>query len=95
MLPGKVRRGFFQESVLHLQLAVHPLQLPEPGTLGKLQRRLVLRVPFPVRPHPVTQAGLTDTELSRDIRDRPRVSTTILAASSRNSGEKFLYFFGT
>ena len=99
MLPREVRGCFFQERVFHFQLAVQPLQLPQPGPLRQLQRRLILGMLFPVRPDPVPTQFPKDVSLIPSSRATSAIarelSTTIRAASSRNSGENVLYFPAT
>jgi hypothetical protein len=58
MLRCKVRRCFCQEGAFHLELAVLPLELAEPGALGKTEWRLGLAVLFLVIPDPVAERGL-------------------------------------
>ena len=68
MLPREVRGCFFQERVLHFQLAVEPFEFPQPGPLRYLQRRLMFCMLFPLGPDPVAERRLVDPQLPRDIR---------------------------
>src|ERR1700758_1838692 len=72
MLPREVRGCFFKEGILHFQLAVQPFELPKPGPLRYLQRRLIPGVLFAIGPDPVTQRRLADPELAGHIRDSAR-----------------------
>jgi hypothetical protein len=65
-----MHRRFFQELVLHLQVAVAALKLPQPRPLGQLQRRLIAGVLLTVRPDPIPERRLIDSEFPRHIRDR-------------------------
>ena len=87
MLRGEVRHGFLKELDLHFQLAVFPLQLAQPCAVRQLERRLVVRVLIPVALYPAAEGRFVDLYLTCDLDDRAGRSTTILAASSLNSGE--------
>jgi len=50
------------------QLAVEPLELPQPGPLRYLQRRLLFCMLFPVSPDPAAERRLVDPQLPRYIR---------------------------
>src|SRR5579875_2974645 len=71
-LPCEVRGRFFQESVLHLQFPSAPFQLPQPRAFRDLQRWLVILMCFTIGTNPISQAGLTDSQLTSDVSDRPR-----------------------
>src|SRR6266481_115390 len=72
MIPGKVRCGFFQEIVLHLQLAGFPFELAQPRPLTQGQRRLLARMITAVSGHPVTEGTFVDSKLLSHAGDRTR-----------------------
>jgi len=72
MVAGEVRRGFFQELVLHLQFPVFPLELAQPRPLGKGRRRLFAGMLTAVDAHPVTQSSFVNPELLGYSGDRTR-----------------------
>jgi hypothetical protein len=70
-----------------LQIAVFPFQFTQPCAVWQLGFRFVARVLIPVALHPAAEGRFVDLYLARDLNDRREDSTTILAASSLNSGE--------
>src|SRR5699024_3625502 len=72
MLLGKVRRGFFQELVLDLDITVLPLKLTQPRPLSYRQVRLITSMLPLVLIDPIPQGLLDDPQLTRNMRDRPR-----------------------
>jgi hypothetical protein len=61
----------FQERVLHLQLTVPALQLPQPRPLRNPELRLIPGMAFPVCFHPISQGGPIQPELTGNLGDRP------------------------
>ena len=72
MVAGEVRRGFFQEVVLHLQFPGFPFELAQPRPLIHGQRRLFAGMLTAVSGYPVTEGTFVDTELLRHSGDRAR-----------------------
>ena len=81
--------------ILHFQLAVEPLEFPQPGPLRYLQRRLMFCMLFPLGPDPVAERRLVDTQLPRYIRystrgfhalDRERLLEPRIAELERRLG---------
>ena len=79
MILGEVRRCFFQELRLHLQLTVLPLEFLQPRAFGHRQWRLdvLAGVVTPIRIDPVTQSSVNNTQFPRDDRDRSRRATIV------------------
>jgi hypothetical protein len=65
MLAGKVRCGFFQELVLHLEFPGFPLKLAQPCPLAHGERRLLAGMVTAVYGNPVAQGAFIDAELFR------------------------------
>ena len=57
MVAGEVRRGFFQEVVLHLQFPVFPLDLAQPRAVTRGKRRLLASMLTAVYANPVPQGA--------------------------------------
>jgi hypothetical protein len=72
MILGKVRRGFFQELVLHPQFPRLAFKLPKPGPLIHRQRHLLAGMLSPVGTNPVAKSARVNTELVGHLRDRTR-----------------------
>ena len=72
MIFGKVRCGFFQELVFHLQFPRFPLKLAQPRALINSQRRFLAGVLTAVYANPVSEGAFVDTELLRHPGDRAR-----------------------
>src|ERR1700677_2561627 len=73
MLPREVRCRFFQERVLHLQLAVTAFQLKHFLGFRHSRRKRFSRCFLPVRCHPAAERRLIHTELARDLDDSQRI----------------------
>ena len=61
MIFGKVRGGFFQEVVLHLQFPVFPLDLAQPRAVTRGKRRLLASMLTAVYANPVPQGAFVVT----------------------------------
>ena len=70
MILGEVRGGFFQELVLHPQLARFAFQLPKPGPFGRVQVGFVAGVFATVSGYPASQSAFLDTEFRGYLDDR-------------------------
>ena len=92
MIFGKVRCGFFQELVFHLQFPRFPLKLAQPRALINSQRRFLAGVLTAVYANPVSEGAFVYTESFATRAIGGEVSITIFTASSLNSCEKL--FFG-
>ena len=93
MIFGKVRCGFFQELVFHLQFPIFLLKLTQARPLAKGQGRFLAGVLTAVGTNPISEGTFVNTQLLFATRAIGRdVSITIFTASSLNSGEKL--FFG-
>ena len=92
MVAGEVRRGFFQEVVLHLQFPVFPFDLTQTRAVGHGKRRFLAGVLTTVNRDPIPESTLVDTASFATRAIGRDVSITIFTASSLNSGEKL--FFG-
>jgi hypothetical protein len=73
MIPGEVRRGFFQELVLHPQFPRFAFQLAKPFPFATGQRRLLAGMIPPMPRDPTTQSSFTDLEFASDFHDRTRI----------------------
>src|ERR1700750_909177 len=72
MLPREVRCRFFQERILHLQLADAALQLPAPLIVWHIGRQRLPREFLPVCLNPEPERGIVDIEFPRHLGDRSR-----------------------
>src|SRR5580700_6815480 len=72
MVAGEVRRGFFQEVVLHLQFPVFPFDLTQTRAVGHGKRRLLAGMLTTVNGDPIPESTLVDTELFRHPGNRTR-----------------------
>src|SRR5450755_1338821 len=72
MISGKVRCGFFQELVLHLQFPGFPLELAQSRALAHGWRRLFAGMLTAIGARPVTEGAFVDTELLSHSGNRAR-----------------------
>jgi hypothetical protein len=69
MVASEVRRGFFQEVILHLQLPVFPFDLTQARAVGHAKRRFLAGLLTTVNGHPVAEGALVNTKLFRRLGD--------------------------
>ena len=72
MILGKVRRGFFQEQILLLELAVTTAQFGHLGPFRDGGCRLLAGMLPTVSVNPVAKSSRVNTELLGHLGDRPR-----------------------
>src|SRR5579859_2253968 len=72
MLLREVRCCFFQERVLHLELADTAFQFPDSLAVGHIGRQRLSGKFSPVRLYPEPECGIVNLEFARHLGNRPR-----------------------